>query len=137
MQNTLKLPEAYPPQIPNNRNFMPEHLYGDILADQLADVPLLTGAERHQLLVAWNATHATYPKELSIPQLFEAQVERTPEAVALVFEGQELTYRELNERANQLAHHLLLHTEYTLATDCVLRRCLLRRLWQRTFSMCI
>src|SRR5260370_1690421 len=48
----------------------------------------------------------TYPKDQSIPRLFEAQVERTPDAVALVFEGQELTYRELSARANQLAHHL-------------------------------
>ena len=62
--------------------------------------------ERQRLLVAWNATQATYPKEQSIAQLFEMQVERTPEAVALIFDGQKLTYRELNERANQLAHYL-------------------------------
>ena len=66
---------------------------------------LLTEAEQ-QLLVEWNATQMTYPKQLSIPQLFEAQVERSAEAVSLVFEGHELTYRGLNERANQLAHHL-------------------------------
>lgn len=59
-----------------------------------------------RLPVAWNATQATYPKEQCISQLFEAQVERSPEAAALIFDGQELTYRELNERANQLAHHL-------------------------------
>src|SRR5207237_1764073 len=47
-----------------------------------------------------------YPKDLCIHQLFEAQVERTPNAVALVFEEQHLTYQELNARANQLAHHL-------------------------------
>jgi non-ribosomal peptide synthetase component F len=63
------------------------------------ELPLLTEAERRQLLVEWNATQTTYPKEGSIPQLFERQVEYTPEAVALVFEGQELIYRELNERA--------------------------------------
>lgn len=62
------------------------------------------GGER--LPVAWNATQATYPKEQCLSQLFEAQVERSPEAVALIFDGQKLTYRELNERANQLAHHL-------------------------------
>jgi amino acid adenylation domain-containing protein len=72
----------------------------------LSELPLLTEAERHQLLIEWNATQSTYPQEQFIPQLFEAQVERTPDVVALVFEGLELTYRELNERANQLAHHL-------------------------------
>lgn len=63
-------------------------------------------AELQQLLVGWNDTEAAYPKEQSIPQLFEIQVERTPEKVALVFDGQELSYRELNAQANQLAHHL-------------------------------
>ena len=63
-------------------------------------------AELQQLLVKWNDTKAAYPKEQSIPQLFEIQVERTPEKVALVFDGQELSYRELNAQANQLAHHL-------------------------------
>ncbi|HJT57515.1 MAG TPA: amino acid adenylation domain-containing protein [Ktedonobacteraceae bacterium] len=62
--------------------------------------------EWERLLVAWNATQATYPKEQCISQLFETQVERSPEAIALIFDGQELTYRELNERGNQLAHHL-------------------------------
>jgi len=76
------------------------------LEQRLSELSLLTEAERQQLLVEWNATQMTYPKLLSIPQLFEAQVERSAEAVALVFEGQELTYRGLNERANQLAHHL-------------------------------
>jgi non-ribosomal peptide synthetase component F len=61
-----------------------------------SELPLLTEAEQRQLLVEWNATQATYPKEECIPHLFERQVEYTPEAVALVFEGQELIYRELN-----------------------------------------
>ncbi len=73
---------------------------------RLSQLPLLAEAERQQLLVEWNSTWATYPKDQSIPRLFEAQVERTPDAVALVFEGQELTYRELSARANQLAHQL-------------------------------
>ena len=68
--------------------------------------PILEEEEWERLPVASNATQATYPKEQCISQLFEAQVERSPEAVALLFDGQELTYRELNERANQLAHHL-------------------------------
>jgi amino acid adenylation domain-containing protein len=73
---------------------------------RLSDLPLLTPAERHTLLVEWNNTQVDYPKDICIHQLFEAQVERTPEAVAVVFESQQLTYRELNRRANQLAHHL-------------------------------
>ena len=70
-------------------------------------LPLLSAAERHQVLVAWNDTATAYPADLCIHQLFEAQVERTPEAVALVFEQQHLSYRELNARANQLAHQLM------------------------------
>jgi amino acid adenylation domain-containing protein len=80
-----------------------------IIADseqRLADLPLLTAAERQQLLTAWNATSADYPQDACIHALFEAQVERTPDAVAAVFDGQQLTYSALNQRANQLAHHL-------------------------------
>jgi amino acid adenylation domain-containing protein len=73
---------------------------------RLADLPLLTEAERQQLLVEWNDTQADYPSEVCLHQLFEAQVERSPDAIAVVFEDQQLTYRELNAKANQLAHHL-------------------------------
>ena len=66
----------------------------------------MTEAERHQLLVEWNATEAEYPADKTLVQLFEEQVERSPEAVAVVYEGSQLTYRELNARANQLAHYL-------------------------------
>jgi amino acid adenylation domain-containing protein len=72
----------------------------------LSALPLLTEAERQQLLVEWNDTRADQPNERCIHQLFEAQVERTPEAIAVVFEDQQLTYGELNRRANRLAHHL-------------------------------
>ncbi|NEP63671.1 MAG: amino acid adenylation domain-containing protein, partial [Symploca sp. SIO2G7] len=71
--------------------------------DQL---PLLTTSESHQLLVEWNNTQRNYPQNKCIPQLFEEQVERTPDAVAVVFEEEQLTYRELNEQANQLANYL-------------------------------
>ena len=54
----------------------------------------------------WTDTTVAYPRETCVHELFEQQVERTPDAVAVVFEDQELTYRELNERANQLAHYL-------------------------------
>lgn len=77
-------------------------------ADQrLSALPMLTEPERHQLQEEWNNTTVDYPHDKCVHQLFEEQVERTPDAVAVVFEGQELTYRKLNERANQLAHHLL------------------------------
>src|SRR4028119_1221279 len=72
----------------------------------LSDLPLLTQPERQQLLVEWNNTQTEYPCDKCIHQLFEAQVQQTPDAVAVVFEDQQLTYDELNIRANQLAHHL-------------------------------
>ena len=71
----------------------------------LSDLPILTQTEQ-QLLGSWNDTEVNYPQALCIHQLFEAQVERSPDAVAVVFEAQTLTYRELNHRANQLAHYL-------------------------------
>jgi len=72
----------------------------------LKDLPLLTEAEKHQLLVEWNDSGVKYPQDKCIHQLFEAQVEKTPDAVAVVFEDKQLTYQELNSRANQLAHYL-------------------------------
>ncbi len=73
---------------------------------RISELPILTEAEKHQLLVEWNDTTIDYPKDKCIHQLFEKQVEKTPEAVAVIFEDQKLTYRELNHRGNQLAHHL-------------------------------
>jgi amino acid adenylation domain-containing protein len=75
-------------------------------AQKIASLPVLTEAERDELLHKWNRTASEYPRDKTIRELVEAQVEKTPDAVALVFEDQELTYRELNARANQLAHHL-------------------------------
>ena len=69
-------------------------------------IGVLDQDERHQLLVEWNDTQREYPRESCIHELFEAQVERTPEAVAVVFEEQSLTYAALNARANQLAWYL-------------------------------
>ncbi|MEH1855163.1 MAG: amino acid adenylation domain-containing protein [Nostoc sp.] len=73
---------------------------------RLSDLPLLTNAEQQTLLRNWNNTTTNYSEEKCIHELFEAQVERTPDAVAVVFKEEQLTYRELNLRANQLAHHL-------------------------------
>jgi amino acid adenylation domain-containing protein len=80
-----------------------------LLADpgcRLWALPLLDDAEVHRLLVEWNATTTPYPRDRSVPDLFEDQVDRTPDAVALEFGGTSLTYRELDRRANRLAHHL-------------------------------
>ncbi|MBW4563379.1 MAG: amino acid adenylation domain-containing protein [Mojavia pulchra JT2-VF2] len=68
-------------------------------------LPLLTQPEWQQMQL-WNHTEADYPQNACIHQLFEAQVEKTPNAVAVVFADQQLTYRELNAKANQLAHYL-------------------------------
>ena len=71
-----------------------------------SELPILTESEKHQLLVAWNDTERGYSSDKCIHELFEKQVEKTPDAIALVFEDQQLTYRELNNRANQLGHYL-------------------------------
>ena len=67
---------------------------------------LLNASERQQLLVEWNDTQIEFESEACVHSLFEAQVERTPDAIAVVFENEQVTYAELNRRANQLAHHL-------------------------------
>jgi amino acid adenylation domain-containing protein len=84
-------------------------LLGGIVANpaqSIDELPLLTDAERQQLLVEWNDTQADYPQDVCIHQLFEAQVLKTPDAIAVVFEQDVLTYAQLNRQANQLAHHL-------------------------------
>ena len=75
-------------------------------AQRVFEIDLLSEAERRQLIEGWNETAAAYPRELTLSELFEAQCARTPEAVALVFNDTTLSYRELNERANQLARYL-------------------------------
>jgi amino acid adenylation domain-containing protein len=75
-------------------------------AQRLSELPLLTQTERLQILGEWNATQTRCPKAQTVHRLFEFQAEQTPYAVALVFEGEDLTYRELNAKANRLAHSL-------------------------------
>ncbi len=84
----------------------------------IVDLPLLTPAEQQQILVDWNATTTDYPKDKCVHQLFEEQVMRTPNEIAIVFydsvatsnrQPAMLTYYELNEQANQLAHYLRAH----------------------------
>ncbi len=72
----------------------------------LRDVELLSIDERHQILQEWNATGSDFPENSCLHELFERQVEQTPDAVAVSFEDQRLSYAELNCRGNQLAHYL-------------------------------
>ena len=69
-------------------------------------LPLLTDIERHQVLYGWNDTQVEFPSNECIHELFERQASKSPDAVAVVYEGSELSYRELNRRANRLAHYL-------------------------------
>jgi aspartate racemase len=83
-----------------------------IVADpdqRLSELPLLTPAERNQLLIEWNDTRTGYPRHKTIPELFSEQVAKRPDVVAVRSEDGQLTYRELNARANQLANFLNKH----------------------------
>ena len=73
---------------------------------RLADLPMLTVAERDQLLNRWNATQTAYPRYTTVHASFADQAARTPGATALSYAGQRVSYRELDERANRLAHYL-------------------------------
>ncbi|MHC4268500.1 MAG: non-ribosomal peptide synthetase [Planctomycetota bacterium] len=75
----------------------------------ISTIPILTKREQDQILLEWNNTKTEYPHDECIHQLFEMQVEKVPDAVAVVYEDDKLTYRELNERSNQLAHYLRKH----------------------------
>ncbi|HET8775597.1 MAG TPA: amino acid adenylation domain-containing protein, partial [Thermoanaerobaculia bacterium] len=76
-------------------------------AASAATLPILSGAERRRVLVDFNATDADFPQDALVHELFERQAAATPDAVAVVFEDRSLTYRDLNARANQLAHELI------------------------------
>ncbi|HEY9856592.1 MAG TPA: amino acid adenylation domain-containing protein, partial [Stenomitos sp.] len=86
-----------------------QNLLESILANpdqKVGGFEILGDSERHRLLVEWNDRATDYPLDKGIHQLFEAQAEKTPDAVAVVFEHQRLTYADLNRKANQLAHYL-------------------------------
>jgi aspartate racemase len=84
-------------------------LEGIVAAPQsrLSELSLLTGAEREQLLVKWNQTAAPYERERCIHEVFEAETAKHPDSIALVFESKQLTFGEVNRRANQLARRLM------------------------------
>ncbi len=73
---------------------------------QLSRLPLLTGEEWRQLLVDWNNTATSYPRDASIHDLFAVQADATPDALAVAYGEERLTYRQLDERSNQVAHQL-------------------------------
>jgi len=76
-------------------------------ARPINDISLLTSAERRRILGEWNNTAVDYPQHATLISLFHEQVDKTPDAIALEFEAQQLSYRQLDQRANQLAHELL------------------------------
>lgn len=73
----------------------------------LKNIEIVTPEEKHKILYEFNDTAVDYPRDKTIVDLFEEQVEKTPDNIAVVFEDQKLTYRELNEKANQLANYLI------------------------------
>jgi non-ribosomal peptide synthetase component F/methionyl-tRNA formyltransferase len=94
-------------------------------AQSIATLPLLPAHERQQLLVTWNDTERDYPLETCVQQLFETQAALTPHAVAVRHDNQQLTYAELNARANQLAHYL---QKYGVGPDSLVGLCVERSL---------
>lgn len=76
------------------------------LEEKIAFLPFLSLKEKEKMLVQWNQTNSNDPKEKSVNQLFEKQVEKAPNSIALNFQDLSLTYQELNQKANQLAHYL-------------------------------
>ena len=85
---------------------------------KISDIELIDDEEKHKLLVEWNNTKVDYPQDKCVHQLFEEQVEKTPDNIAVIFEDNKMTYRELNNKANQLAHYLKKHgikKEYIVA----------------------
>ena len=89
----------------------------------VAKMPLMTAAESEQILIDWNRTELRFPGDACLDQLFDEQADRTPEAIAVAFEGEQITYRQLRDRADQLAAYLRMHGvgRNTLAAICVER----------------
>ncbi|WP_205625370.1 amino acid adenylation domain-containing protein [Flavobacterium sp. ABG] len=106
--------------------------YQELLVDIVNDInqpigslTMLTADEKHQLLTVFNDTALAYPKDKSLVDLFEEQVKKTPDAIAVVYEGAELSYKELNEKSNQLGSYL---REQGVQADTLVGICVERRL---------
>ncbi|MCP4702545.1 MAG: amino acid adenylation domain-containing protein, partial [Gammaproteobacteria bacterium] len=102
----------------------------------VSHLPMLTENEIRQLQT-WNETAADYPKDLTIVDLFEQQAEKTPDNIAVVFEEQQLCYRELNLQSNQLAHYLLKLKNSTDNSSLIADNCLIAIAAERSFEMVI
>lgn len=87
---------------------------------KISDIDMLSEEEKNQILYDFNNTKIDYPKDKTIIDLFEEQVEKTPNNIAIVFENQKLTYKELNEKANQLARFLLANNATIGDIICIL-----------------
>jgi amino acid adenylation domain-containing protein/FkbM family methyltransferase len=104
--NTELLQQAYVKEISEHfQNVLLQFIANE--ESNVSDINLLSPSEEHQLTEGFNATSTAYPRDKSLIDLFEEQVARTPDAIALVFQGQELSYQELNNRSNQLGHYLI------------------------------
>ncbi|WP_202704489.1 condensation domain-containing protein, partial [Flavobacterium sp. UGB4466] len=95
-----------------------KHLLNSILScpeEKISKIDYVLVEEKHKLLFTFNDTVVSYPKDKTIVDLFEEQVAKTPDNIAVVFEDIEFTYKELSERSNQLAHYLRIH--YNIQSD--------------------
>ncbi|WP_414620780.1 non-ribosomal peptide synthetase [Calothrix sp. CCY 0018] len=90
---------------------------------RLSELSLLTASEQEQLLFKLNQTSADYPQDATLHQLFEQQVEQTPDSLALINESEQLTYRQLNHKVNQLVHYL---QKQGVTTETLVALCLER-----------
>ena len=91
--------------------------------ERLSNLPILRDQESQQVLIDWNDTTTEYPKKRCVHEVFEGQVSQSPDAIALEFEEKQFTYRALNARANQLAHHL---RKRGVGPDCLVGICMQR-----------
>ena len=95
-------------------------------AHGVMDLPLVSQQEWEEVIVEWNQTAADYPRDRCVHELFEQQAGQTPDAVAVVYEGEQLSYGELNRRANQLAHYL---REKGVGPEAKVGLCVERGVW--------
>ena len=100
----------------------PKELLNKIKTEDLRYINILNQKQYQQIVYGWNKTEADYPKNKTVHQLFEEQVQKTPNNIAVVYEDTKLTYQELNNRANQLAHHLI--DSYQIKPDDLVVLCL-------------
>ncbi len=114
------LPEVMARQMLGHFEWVLEQMGAGGEARLLGELTLLRGSERQQMLVEWNRSGFEHETGMCIHTLFERQVASSPDAVALVFEGEELSYGELNARSNRLSHYLLTQgvTRETLVGVC-------------------